>query len=381
MYIHTDVFSAQSSKKNGQPCGDVFGVIRDLNATTIVLADGLGSGIKAHISATMCVARITSLIEEGASIREAFKSVTDTMDKAWGTGEPFSVFTVARILNNGNTTVLSYEMPPPILVSPVYAHILKDRVYTQNKAIIHESICMLSKDEGILLVSDGITQAGIGQRFINGWESEGVWRYVESQLDGERINGDEIVTSVHALAKSYWPKDKGDDCSVILGLNRRGVIVNLICGPPLNKSDDEKFVKSFLKAEGIHLISGGTTAKIVAKVAKKKLEVIESESPITPPAYHIDGFEMVTEGVVTLNQVYNLLDEENSALNTENTVGELIWYLRMADRINIWEGKAPNSGHDVIEFRQQGLLDRTKIIHLITENLRKQGKLIVHNTL
>jgi hypothetical protein len=146
---------------------------------------------------------------------------------------------------------------------------LKDRVYTQNKAIIHESICMLSKDEGILLVSDGITQAGIGQRFINGWESEGVWRYVESQLDGERINGDEIVTSVHALAKSYWPKDKGDDCSVILGLNRRGVIVNLICGPPLNKSDDEKFVKSFLKAKEFILSVAELLPRLLQKWPKE----------------------------------------------------------------------------------------------------------------
>jgi len=381
MYIHTDFFSEQSSKKTGQPCGDVFGVLRDLSATTIVLADGLGSGIKAHISATMCVSRLTSLIHEGASIREAFNSVTDTMDKAWGTGAPFSVFTVARILNNGHTTILSYEMPPPILVSPIYAQILKDRVYTQKKAIIHEATCILTKEEGILLVSDGITQAGIGQRFINGWESEGVWRYIESKLNGERINGDELVSSIHAEAKSYWPKDKGDDCSVILGLNRRGVIVNLICGPPLKESDDEKWVKSFIKAEGIHIVSGGTTAKIVAKVAKKQLEVNESESPITPPSYHIDGYEMVTEGIVTLNQVYNLLDEDNSVLSTENTVGELIWYLKMADRINIWEGKAPNSGHDIIEFRQQGLLDRNKIVHLIAEKLRNQGKLIVHNTL
>lgn len=378
MYIHTDVFAVQSSKKPQWPCGDAYGVIRDLKATTIILADGLGSGVKAHIAATMCVSRLKGLITEGASLREAFRSVTDTMDKAWGSGDPFAVFTVARILNNGQATVLTYEMPPPILVNPVYAQILKDRVYTQKKAIIHESYCMLSKDEGILLMSDGITQAGIGQRFVYGWESDGVQRYVESKLNGERIDGESLVMDIHAKGRSYWPNDKGDDCSVVLGLNRRGIIVNLICGPPSDKENDEKFARSFINSEGIHIVCGGTTAKIISNMAKKKLEIKKSDSSVTPPAYSIDGFEMVTEGVVTLNQVYHLLEDNTADLPMETIPGELAWYLRMADRINVWEGTASNLGHDQVEFRLQGLFNRAQILKVITERLKEQGKLVVH---
>ncbi len=379
MYIHTDVFAFQSPKKINQPCGDAYGVLRDLKATTIVLADGLGSGIKAHIAATMCVARLKGLIGEGASIREAFKALTDTMDKAWGSGNPFAVFTVARILNNGHTTVLSYEMPPPILINPIYAQILKDRVYTQKKAIIHESTCMLSKDEGLLLMSDGITQAGIGNGFINGWESEGVLHFIESKLDGERVNGEDLVADIHAKARTYWPKGSGDDCSVVMGMNRRGIIVNIACGPPLNKDHDEKFAKSFIQSEGIHIACGGTTAKIIAKAANKKLEVKESDSAVTPPAYKIDGFEMVTEGVVTLNQVYHLMQDDVTDLPTDTVVGELAWYLRMADRINIWEGASSNLGHGQIEFRLQGIYNRNQIVKELAETLREQGKLVVHN--
>lgn len=380
MYIHTDIFARQSPKKLHQPCGDAYGVYRDLSATTIVLADGLGSGMKAHIAATMCVARLLGLIKEGASIREAFKSVTDTMDKAWGSGDPFSVFTVARILNNGQATILSYEMPPPILVNPLYAQILKDRVYTQKKAIIHESSCFLSKEEGILLTSDGITQAGIGHRFNYGWGSEGVLRYVESKLSGERIDGEEIVEALHAKGRSYWPAEKGDDCSVLLALNRRGITVNLMCGPPENQADDEAFVQSFMKSEGIHIVCGGTTAKIVSKYANKRLEVRESESPVTPPAYKIDGFEMITEGIVTLNQVFHLINEDSTNLPMDTVVGELTWYLKMADRVNIWEGTASNIGHDQIEFRLQGIFNRVQILKVISDELKKQGKLVVHKT-
>ncbi|MDR2979271.1 MAG: SpoIIE family protein phosphatase [Bacteroidales bacterium] len=378
MYIHTDVFAFQSPKKLNQPCGDAYGVLRDLNATTIVLADGLGSGVKAHIAANMCVARIKGLISEGASIREAFKSLTDTMDKAWGSGDPFSVFTVARILNTGQATILSYEMPPPILINPVYAQILQDRVYTQKKAIIHESSCVLSKDEGILLMSDGITQAGIGGKFLYGWESEGVQRYIESKLTGDRVNGEDLVADVHAKGRSYWPADKGDDCSVVMGMNRRGVIVNLVCGPPKSPEQDYEFAMSFLRSEGIHIVCGGTTAKIIAKAVHKKLEVKESTNPVTPPAYKIEGFEMVTEGVVTLNQVYHLMDDALTDLPMETVVGELAWYLRMADRINIWEGTASNLGHGQIEFKLQGIFNRSQILKELAQKLRDQGKLVVH---
>lgn len=378
MYIHTDVFAFQSSKKPNQPCGDAYGVLRDLNATTIVLADGLGSGVKAHIAANMCVARLKGLISEGASIREAFKALTHTMDKAWGSGDPFSVFTVARILNTGQATILSYEMPPPILVNPVYAQVLKDRVYMQKKAIIHESSCVLSKDEGILLMSDGITQAGIGGRFIHGWESEGVQCYVESKLTGDRINGEDLVEAVHAKGRSYWPVGKGDDCSVVFGMNRRGVIVNLVCGPPQSNEMDSEFALSFLRSEGIHIVCGGTTAKIIANAAHKKLEVKPSDSPVTPPAYNIEGLEMVTEGVVTLNQVYHLMEEGLTDLPMESVVGELTWYLRMADRINIWEGSASNLGHGQIEFKLQGIFNRSQIMKELIRKLEDQGKLVVH---
>lgn len=377
IYIHTDVFAAQSSKKTGEPCGDAYGVFRDHSATTIVLSDGLGSGIKAHIAATMCVSRLLQLIKEGMSLREAFGAMTRTMDQAWGTGAPFAVFAIARMLNNGHSTILTYEMPMPMLVTNTYAQLLRDRVFTQNKAIIHESTCMVGKGEGLMLFSDGITQAGIGQIFPFGWESEGVRRFAQSLLPVDRVQGAELAQAIHDKARQYWPMGKGDDCSVIFALNRRGVIVNLLSGPPAKKSSDEHWVQSFLESEGIHIVCGGTSAKLVAQQNHAQLHVVDSGSMITPPAYELDGIEVVTEGVVTLNQVYHLLDDDPSTLNQQTPVSEVAWYLKMADRINIWQGLAENTGDDHIEFRQQGLQNRKKILNKITQKLVSQGKLVV----
>lgn len=377
MYIHTDLFAVQSSKKTGSPCGDSYAVMRDTNATTLVLADGLGSGIKAHIAANMCVARLSGLIRMGMSVREAFMAVSATMDEVWGTGEPFAVFTIARILNNGQTTVLSYEMPAPLLINKSYCSVLRNRVYTRGKAIIHESDCFIDKGEGLALLSDGITQAGIGKYFPMGWDVEGVRAFVQSRLPVERLDGEQLSKEIHDQARGYWPEGKGDDCSVLVAVNRRGVIVNLLTGPPSNMSDDAQWVNHFNDAEGIHLIAGGSTAKIAARELNRRIEVVEAGNAITPPAYLISGFELVTEGMVTLNQVYHLLDEDPADYPADSSAAELAAHLKMADRINVWLGQAPNASDGNIEFKQQGLLNREKIAAKIVKRLREQGKLVV----
>ncbi len=377
MYIHTDLFAVQTSKKPGTPCGDSYSVIRDEAATTILLADGLGSGIKAHISANMCVSRLEGLIRMGVSIRDAFASVSKTMNEVWGQGHPFAVFTIARILNNGNTTVLSYEMPPPLTINKTYCQPLVNRVYSLQKAIVHEVETSIGRGEGLMLMSDGITQAGIGKHFPLGWETDGVRAFIQSQLPVERLDGALLAQKVHDQARDYWPKGSGDDCSVLMALNRRGVIVNLLSGPPAQKSDDEQWVNRFVETEGIHLISGGSTAMMAARVLKKRIEVIETSDPITPPAYQLGGFELVTEGLVTLNQVYHLLDEDPADYPPDSVAASMAGFLRMADRINVWLGQSRNLNSGAIEFRQQGLLNRRKIAEGIVQRLEAQGKLVV----
>lgn len=377
MYIHTDISLAQSPKKPGDPCGDAFGVYRQDAATNIIVADGLGSGIKAHIAATMCVARIQGLISLGMSAREAFNQVAATMDKVWGSNEPFAVFTIAQMLMNGQTTVLAYEMPPPILITKSYAQLMTQRTYVQGKAIIHESSFDVGLNEGLMLISDGISQAGIGKFFPNGWEAEGVRRFLQTKLPCERIDGQEFADDVHQQARQYWPVSKGDDCTVLCAVNRRGVIVNLMSGPPSLKTLDVNWVNDFVGADGIHAVSGGSTAKMLARNLSRHMEVESVDSTITPPSYAIDGIELATEGVITLNQVYHLLDEEPERYPKGSPASELAYLLKMADKINIWLGLAENIDEGNIEFRQQGLLPRKKIILKIIDKLRKQHKLVV----
>ena len=378
-YHHIDILEKQSPKKAGSPCGDVFGTYRNEFASTIVLSDGLGSGIKANISANLCISRIFGLLKYGATLRETFTAMVKTMNKAWGTVEPFAVFSIMQILHNGDVTVLSYEMPAPILISKNNAIILSDRTYPIEKSIISEVNTKLELGEGILLVSDGITQAGLGNGLTNGWEITGIRQFLQQNLNTENFKIEDIVNSVHNKALQLWGRKSGDDCSAILAKTRSGIIVNILTGPPVDKNKDKEMVEKFNNNDGIKIICGGTTAKVVARELNRKLDVdLESENSFTPPSYAIEGMNIVTEGVITLNQVYNMLDESIEDLISKSKVMQLTEFLIMADRVNIWSGDSDNLNTGSIEFRQQGIVNRKNIIGLISNKLMSMGKLVVN---
>ncbi|MFA5418433.1 MAG: SpoIIE family protein phosphatase [Bacteroidales bacterium] len=377
-YLHTEIFDACSSKIAGDQSGDTFSTLREEDALTVILCDGLGSGIKANISATFTMNRVLGMLKTGVSMREAFYYEVTSLNKQWGKGHPFAVFSLARILNNGDVTVLSYDSPPPVWVSSLSAVVMKHRIFTIGKAVIYESNGTLTEGEGLLLMSDGITQAGLGNGLVNGWEAHGVAKYITSQMMFHSLKHADIPNLVHRKAREFWGKAHGDDCTTVLALCRRGITVNVITGPPANKQHDQRFVESFNQMQGIQVVCGGTTSTMVARELKRSLEITENTiNTLSPPSYKIDHITLVTEGVITLNQVYNLLGEDTDDLINESAVYELNALLTNADRIHLWIGSSSNPGVGHIQFLQQGILPRKKIVPLIAEKLRSMGKLVV----
>lgn len=407
-YVHVEVEVAQSSKKLDAPCGDVAACDRNATATTLVCADGIGSGIHAHIAAEMCSSRLVQLMRLGYSLRKAFGSVARTMQHARDPSRPFAAFSVARILNDGMTTVLSYDTPAAVLVSRHHAAALPQTAVELGGALVQESNCYLEPGDAVLLMSDGITQAGLGNGFTLGWQTEGVVRYLNDRL-ADGLLPKELPQALHREAVRIWtaqpsgaarrrgraaypvsatvPAAKrvpaaGDDCTVMMGLCRRGHIVNILTGPPEKQADDVPVVRRFMQMEGLKFVCGGTTAELVARALKQTVMVEQDcKSLIAPPRYEIPGVDLVTEGAVTLNQVYNLLDEDIRRLTEDSGVTELCALLQVADRVNIFLGGARNHATNDISFRQRGILNRHQIIPLIAEKLRAAGKLVVIESL
>ncbi len=376
-YVHVEIEQWQNSKKPGLPCGDVIDYDRTPHATTIILSDGMGSGIKAHIAATMCVARLKELLRCGFSLRESFARMARTMNEAAKSDMPYAVFSVARVLNDGITSILSYEMPSPILISKKYSTILNQRKFTVENSVIGEANCHLSPQEAILMVSDGITQAGIGRGLNYGWEIEGVNKFIGTFLrEHKRIS--ELPQEVFSRAHELCGGNNDDDASAVLAYCRMGTIVNVFTGPPSDSKLDRMAVERFIQSEGIKIVCGATTAKIVARYTGKKLnENVALDSGITPPCSQIDGIDLVTEGAMTLNQLLNVADEERSELFEKNPVTDLYDYMIIADRVNFFVGCNHNPASDDITFRQMGLIKRRRVVDLLAEKLREAGKLVV----
>jgi hypothetical protein len=64
------------------------------------------------------------------------------MDKAKEKNLPYAVFTVIRILNDGEATVITYEMPPPLFIAGRIANILKQRQIIIDTEIAGEATCL-----------------------------------------------------------------------------------------------------------------------------------------------------------------------------------------------------------------------------------------------
>ena len=375
-YTHVDILQAQSSKHPGSPCGDVVASDRSPSATTLVLCDGLGSGIKANLAATMCASRLLEALRGGASLRRAFASLVREMIRVRGTDLPYACFTVVRVLNDGQATVLTYEMPQPLFVTANHATLLPQRTHTVENALIGEAQLQLAPGDGLIVVSDGVTQAGLGLSQRLGWRVEGVQHHL-TELLSERTPLRELPRAIHERARALWEGVGGDDVTVAMALARRGKTLNIFTGPPANRMQDREIVHRFLLMEGWKVVAGSTTAEIVADYLGHSLSVQQDvPSHLAPPRYYLEEVDLVTEGAITLNQVYNVLDEDPAMLEEETGVAELQQLLRDADRIHFLFGQARNPAHGDITFRQRGLLTRSHIVPLLAEKLRQMGKQI-----
>jgi hypothetical protein len=374
---YVETIMAQSPKRIGMICGDFVSVERTGVATTAILADGIGTGIKARIAAVMYASRLMELLRLGFSLREACAKVIDTMHGARTSDIPFAAFAVCRILNSGHATILSYEIPPPVLVDRrLAAYLPTPRSYPLGLEMIAETNCTLDYGDGIILLSDGVSQAGLGHTYRMGWGVPLVSDFVNGcLLQGTDLS--DVPQRILGRVKEISGATYGDDTTCLLLLSREARVLNILTGPPSKKTKDEAVVRQFMEAQGAKVVCGSTTTELVARQLKTPVTLAEvSHEYHKPPSYKIEGVDLSTEGAVTLNQVYNILDEAEDKLDRHSPVTDLYRLLQGADSINFLVGTAANPAHRAVAFKQMGVLPRETIIGLLVEKLRAMGKLV-----
>jgi len=374
---YIELVSAQAPKKIGGVCGDYIVIDRTPEATTVIVADGMGTGVKAHVAAVMNASRLMELIRLGFTLREACNRVVDTLHEARTSNIPFAAFTVCRVLNNGQATIISYEMPSPILMSKHFATYLPQQRFTpMGLEIIAEVNCTLEYGDGIILISDGVSQAGMGSQYRMGWGVQNASYYIDGLL-AQGVSIVDIPNKILEKVKDISWSNYGDDTTCLLLLCRESNVLNILTGPPLKKTDDEKVVRRFMEMKGTKVVCGSTTVEMVSRVLKTPVKAKDiSEGYHRPPSYELAGIDYATEGAITLNQVYNILDVDINKLGTGNSVSDLARLFHESDIINFIVGTATNRAHKSLVFRQMGIFPREVIVRLFSDKLQKMGKLV-----
>ncbi|MEN6615038.1 MAG: hypothetical protein ABFD12_00630, partial [Syntrophorhabdus sp.] len=256
------------------------------------------------------------------------------------------------------------------------AYLPKQRIFPMGLEMIGEVNCVLEYGDSIVMVSDGVSQAGLGQQYRMGWGIQGACDYINGLLvQGAHLKDipKKIVGKVRDISGSSY----GDDTTCSILRCREGHVLNILTGPPSKKANDPKIVKEFMEMKGTKIVCGSSTAEMVARNLGAPIEIKAMGNAYhKPPSYDIKGIDYATEGAITLNQVYNILGEPPEKLESDSSVSELYKFLHASDTINFLVGTAANPGHAHIVFRQMGVFPRDVIVKLLAEKLKSMGKLV-----
>ena len=141
-------------------------------------------------------------------------------------------------------------------------------------------------------------------------------------------------------------------------------MLNILTGLPQNKKDDNAVCTKFASSIGYKIILGSSTMKMYCRELNIQPD-IKIISATKSPQYSINGIDIASEGVITLNECYKLLSGKNSDNVSAIEVVELI---TKENDINFIVGTADNGEQQF--YKQNNLLPRTEIIKKIIELLK-----------
>ncbi len=345
----------QSLNKYGELlCGDHIEVVEQNDESKIiVLADGLGSGVKASILSTLTSKIISTMISEGMSIEECVATIADTLPVCHTRDLAYSTFTIIRLIENKEAEIIQYDNPHVILIRDGENYeFFKTEMNIKGKRIFHSRV-ILEAGDIFIAMSDGCIHAGVGLTLNFGWERKNIIDYMKTFYHVGYTAKTLTKILLDECLKLYDSKP-GDDTTACIVRIRKREALNLIIGPPANRDDSKRMMSLFFAKEGKHIVCGGTTSQIAANYLN---EVVIPElnfvDPAIPPTATIFGVDLVTEGVITINKVLEFAKDylENNETYTEwcykkdgaSQIARLLF--EEATDINFYVGRAINPAH------------------------------------
>ncbi len=365
-------------------CGDHIDVVEEnQNSSVIVLADGLGSGVKASILSTLTSKIISTMMAEGLPIEECVSTIAATLPVCSVRGVAYSTFTIIHIKNNETAEIIQYDNPHVIVIrDDVNFDYEKTEMIIGGKKI-YKSCLVLQENDIFVAMSDGCPHAGIGMLYNFGWKREDIIEFVETLAPAGYTAKNLSTMLVDECNKLYGGKP-GDDATACVVRIRKREPMNILFGPPANRDDADRMMSLFFSKEGKHIICGGTTSSIAAKYLGKELKATLSfEQSDIPPIAEIDGVDLVTEGVITVNRVLEYAKDylgENKHYehwsfkrDGASLISRLLF--EEATDINFYVGRAINPAHQNPDLPINFSI-KMNLVTELSECLKKMGKRI-----
>src|SRR5574344_1676763 len=370
--------------------GDVF--LSEKNPadgrTITTLSDGLGSGIKADVLATLTATMATKFIAADIPAKRTAEIIMNTLPVCKDRGISYATFTTVDIEPDATVHILEYDNPPYLLVrdntsvEPVKEDTEFERKNKKTaprvKTILHYSNYEARPGDRLIFFSDGVSQSGMGTPLYPfGWGIENAYSFILDRIKAKSsISARELAHDVVQEANihdSCVPKDD-ISCGVVYFRNPRDTLI--LTGPPFDQKNDAELAEIFKRFNGKKVIAGGTTANIMSRELKSNIQVcLDHLDPNVPPYSKMEGADLVCEGILTLGVVSDILEAGVMPPGKENAATKLVDVLRNSDRVYFVVGTKINEAHQDPKMPEGLEIRRNivkKIVSLLQENYLKE---------
>lgn len=365
-------------------CGDHVDVVELADHSTVaVLADGLGSGVKASILSTLTSKIISTMLAAGLSLEDCVETIAATLPICSERQVAYSTFTIIRVVASEEAEIIQYDNPSVLMFRNGTATEFPKTEMNIGGKKIYQSRIRLQENDLFIAMSDGCPHAGIGDAYNFGWKEEDIAAFMEPISD---VGYTAKTLSTILLDEVYglYGGEPKDDATVLAVRIRRREPMNIVFGPPSNRDDCSMMMALFFSKEGKHIVCGGTTSSIVANyLGKPVVPSIDFVDPEIPPIAHIDGVDLVTEGVITVNRVLTYAKdylEDNESYQQwsykkdgASLISKMLF--EEATDINFFVGRAINPAHQNPDLPINFSI-KMQLVTELSDCLKKMGKRI-----
>ena len=369
--------------KGEELCGDHVMVAKGEDGSlTLVLADGIGSGVVASILSTLTSTLLSRMVQGGIPLEECVHSLIETLPLAKDRGNvAYSTFTICKVDRDYQATIYNFDNPEPVFLRNGQLFDLKYKKLEIAGKTIHKAVTYLDINDQLSMFSDGAVYAGAEATLNFGWTRDQIASFLEAQYN-PYVSAKSTSTILVERCDRLYDHKPGDDTTCLTLRRRERSQANLLVGPPTNKEDDESMLRSFFALKGTHIVSGGSTCAMAARFLGTEVKGSSTSiDPDIPPIAEIKGVDIATEGIVTLNKVYELAKDYQGA-NREyfnwcykgdgaSLIARALF--EQATDIVFYVGCAVNPAHQNEEFGF-GFKMKMQIVDNLAEELKKMGK-------